>query len=313
MTETAKVGRVRPLKRAAFVLGSVLALSLLAWAWQSVDPQALRTLWSSVPVWGWLLAALLWSGSLALRAERLRQEWQWKRLVLWREAMRVILYHNAAVLLLPMRAGELGYPLLVKQVFGASWQASWRSLMWLRLQDVMVLATLAVWLWPGVSVAWRVLMVLFWLGLLTAPARLWRGLLKRRMRGMALVRSLMHRRNGLSGWFLSWGNWLLKLAAVAGLLHSLAPEQASLGWAPALAGALGGELAALLPVQGPAGLGTYEAGVWLFSGLPVAAAPLLGLVALGVHAFCLAVSLGLAGAWSLGALTGAGTISKLKG
>jgi hypothetical protein len=119
---------------------------------------------------------------------------------------------------------------------------------------------------------------------------------------MAFVRSLMHRRSGLAGWCLSWGNWVLKITAVAGLLHGLAPEAASLDFAQALAGALGGELAALLPVQGPAGLGTYEAGVWLFSGLPVAAAPLLGLVALGVHAFCLAVSLGLAGAWSVSAL-----------
>jgi len=310
MTEAVKVRRVNPLKLTAFLLGSVLALSLLAWAWQSVDPQALKAVWSTVPMWGWLMAGLLWSGSLALRAERLRREWHWKRWVPWSEAMRVILFHNAAVLLLPMRAGELGYPVLVKQVFGASWQASWRSLVWLRLQDVMVLATLAVWLWPGVPVAWRVLMALLWVGLLTAPARLWLWLLKRRIKGMAFVRSLMHRRSGLSGWFLSWGNWLLKLLAVAGLLHSLAPEHASLDFAQAWAGALGGELAALLPVQGPAGLGTYEAGVWLFSGLPVAAAPMLGLVALGVHAFCLAVSLGLAGVWGLGAWSSTGTISK---
>jgi hypothetical protein len=313
MTEGLPVGRVSQLKLTAFMVGSVLALSLLAWAWQGVDPEALRQLWSTVPAWGWLLAALLWAGSLALRAERLRQEWKWKRLVPWREAMRVVLFHNAAVLLLPMRAGELGYPLLVKQVFGASWQASWRSLMWLRLQDVFVLATLAVWLWPGISWGWRVGMALHWVVLLAVPARIWLCLLKRRIQGMAFVRSLMHRRSGLAGWCLSWGNWLLKLMAVAGLLHSLAPEIASLDFAQALAGALGGELAALLPVQGPAGLGTYEAGVWFFSGLPVAAAPLLGLVALGVHAFCLAVSLGLAGAWSLGALSTERTTSNDKG
>jgi hypothetical protein len=313
MTEVLQASRVIKLKLTAFVLGSLLALFLLAWAWQSVDQEALQTLWSTVPVWGWLLAALMWGGSLALRAERLRQEWTWKRQVLWHEAMRVVLFHNAAVLLLPMRAGELGYPLLVKQLFGATWQASWRSLLWLRLQDLWVLATLAVWLWPGISLGWRVGMALLWVVLVAVPARIWLGLLKRRIKGMSFVRSLMHRRSGLAGWCLSWGNWFLKLTAVAGLLHSLAPEAASLDFAQALAGALGGELAALLPVQGPAGLGTYEAGVWLFSGLPLAAAPLLGLVALGVHVFCLAVSLGLAGAWSLGAFFTARTTSNDKG
>jgi uncharacterized integral membrane protein len=300
MADALNVSRRGQLKWAAWVLGCLLALLLLAWAWQSVDQSALKPLWFAVPLWGWLMAAVLWAGSLALRAERLRQEWKWKRQVAWREAMRVVLFHNAAVLLLPMRAGELGYPMLVKQVFGASWQASVRSLLWLRLQDLLVLATLALCLWPGFSWAWRVGAALIWVGLVAAPPRLWLWILKRRLKGMATVRSLMHRRSGLAGWCLSWGNWVLKLTAVAGLLYSLAPQAFSLGLQQALAGALGGELAALLPVQGPGGLGTYEAGVWLFSGLPLSVAPLMGLVALGVHTFCLAISLGLAGAWSLG-------------
>ena len=62
----------------------------------------------------------------------------------------------------------------------------------------------------------------------------------------------------------------------------------------ALAGALGGELAAVLPVQGPAGLGTYEAGVW--AGVQSQApgtfdnAALLG-AALAVHALGVVVAL----------------------
>jgi hypothetical protein len=73
MTEELKASRVSPLKLTTFVLGSLVALSLLAWAWQSVDHAALKKLWLTVPAWGWFLAALLWGGSLALRAERLRQ------------------------------------------------------------------------------------------------------------------------------------------------------------------------------------------------------------------------------------------------
>jgi hypothetical protein len=63
----------------------------------------------------------------------------------------------------------------------------------------------------------------------------------------------------------------------------------------AFQGALGGEWAGLLPLQGPAGLGTYEAGVWLAAGIKDAAvAAQLPAAALLVHVFCLAVSLGAA-------------------
>jgi hypothetical protein len=63
----------------------------------------------------------------------------------------------------------------------------------------------------------------------------------------------------------------------------------------AFQGALGGEWAGLLPLQGPAGLGTYEAGVWLAAGIKDAAVVTqLPAAALLIHVFCLAVSLGAA-------------------
>jgi hypothetical protein len=102
---------------------------------------------------------------------------------------------------------------------------------------------------------------------------------------------MLHRRAPRSAWLLSLANWLCKLSVVAILLSSL------LAMSPqaALQGALGGEWAGLLPLQGPAGLGTYEAGVWLAAGLQDASvAAQLPAAALLVHVFCLAVSLGAA-------------------
>ncbi|HEX9307695.1 MAG TPA: hypothetical protein VF894_09410, partial [Anaeromyxobacter sp.] len=48
-------------------------------------------------------------------------------------------------------------------------------------------------------------------------------------------------------------------------------------------GALGGELAGVLPVQGPAGLGTYEAGVWAGAALRGRTAAEIAPPALAVH------------------------------
>lgn len=300
MTQATASQAVSVKRLVLFLLGCGLAVGILAWVWRSADPAALAQAWQAVPAWMWGLAALAWSGSFVLRAIRLQQEWRWKRAVPWHEAMRVVLTHNAAVLLLPLRAGELGYPVLVQQVFGAQWRDALRSLLWLRLQDVVVLGTLSALLWPGLPWVWRALLLGAVVFPFVWPKRAWRWLLTRRLWGVAPLRRLMHRRGSPAGWWLSLGNWVLKISVVGTLLHTLAPAGAAWTAWQALAAALGGELAALMPVQGPAGLGTYEAGVWLLSNLPLSAAPLLGVAALWVHGFCLMVSLSLAGAWSLG-------------
>lgn len=286
-------------KAMALLTGFVLTLALLAWASAKLNADELFILWRAVPFWGWVTAALMWSCTFFLRAVRLRQEWRWKRQVRGSQAMRLVLFHNAAVLLTPLRAGELGYPLLVRQMFGASWQEAMHSLMWLRLQDLMVLGLLALILWPGLPLTWRVLFAIFLCSALLVPRKLILKLLTHRPSWSAKLSPFLHGRSRHSGWWLSLGNWAIKIAVVASLLHAMTPKVMGLSHQRALAGALGGELAALLPVQGPAGLGTYEAGVWLLSGLPLDSAPLLGMAALLVHGFCLAVSLGLAGLYAV--------------
>jgi voltage-gated potassium channel Kch len=57
---------------------------------------------------------------------------------------------------------------------------------------------------------------------------------------------------------------------------------------------LGGELAGVQPLQGPAGLGSYQAGVWLAARASDTLEPALLAAALAVHAFALIVALGAA-------------------
>jgi hypothetical protein len=297
---TVKPPATAPWKKTVRVLlGWAVGAGLLVLMLRAVDTRALWAMAVQAPPWLWLAGAALWWGSFVCRAARMRQEWRWLRPVSLWTALRLVLLHNAAVLLLPMRAGELGYPLLVRQVFGAGWRDAVRSLMWLRIQDAVVLGLLAVVLWPQVPLLLRVAVALAALAVWLLPQRFWRWLLTRRHPLMRRLRPWLHHRSGSGGWWWSAGNWLLKLAVVTVLLHQLAPPDLGLALAGALRGALGGELAALIPVQGPAGLGTYEAAVWALSGVAAAQVGALAGVALLVHSFCLSVSLCFAALWGL--------------
>lgn len=183
------------------------------------------------------------------------------------DALRVILMHNAAVNLLPMRAGELSFPWLASRHLHMPLARSVASLMWMRLQDLAVLAALGLLLWPDLALPWRagglVLIVAGWhvgvwlLGLLArrpaAGASGWGQRLSSLQQ--ALAEPHHHRP---AAWALTWANWSVKLAVGAALLAAITQAP----YNTALAGALGGELAAVVPLQGPAGFGTYEAGVW---------------------------------------------------
>jgi hypothetical protein len=282
----------QPLKKwSKLMLGWSLGGLLLFWLLRYVDASGLMQSAAQLPAWLWLACSLLWLLSFVLRGRRVQQEWHWRRPVSLLTAIRLVLLHNAAVLVLPFRAGEAGYPLLVKQVFAAPLGQSLRSLMWLRIQDAGVLGLLLVWLWPDLHWGWPVLCSCVLLGLVLLPAHYWLWLLKRRSAWARVLRSLLHRRAPRSAWLLSLGNWVCKLSVVAILLSSLL----AIPLRAAFQGALGGEWAGLLPLQGPAGLGTYEAGVWLAAGIKDAAvAAQLPAAALLAHVFCLAVSLGAA-------------------
>lgn len=231
----------------------------------------------SITIWLLTLCGLL--ASYGLRSARLQvvlsldahhappQRW----LGLRTDALRVILLHNAAVNLLPMRAGELSFPWLAARELRLPMSRALVCLMWMRLQDLAVLAGLGLALWPGLPLVARILgllgLVLCWhggwwllkrqlnrasLGNQAATAG-WRGLA---LKLKAAMLEPSHHRP--AAWGLTLANWTLKLAAGATLLSAIS----QISWPVAWAGALGGELAAIFPLQGPAGFGTYEAGVW---------------------------------------------------
>lgn len=255
-----------------------LGLGLLAWLLSHTPfEQVLQAL--QRPDWTtWVLTIGGLLISYVLRAARLqvvlnleghrRAPHRW--LGVRTDALRVILMHNAAINLLPMRAGELSFPWLASRELGMPVARAVACLLWMRLQDVIVLVVLGVLLWPGLP-AWLrlgalVSMGLGWL-LLARISRAWfartAGPEPRAGKLASLMQKLQEallepEHHHPLAWLATLANWSLKLAAGAFLLSAVSTAP----WLTAWAGALGGELAAIVPLQGPAGFGTYEAGVW---------------------------------------------------
>ena len=314
--------------RPVLVAASLAAGALLLLALAIYTPWArLLERIATVPWPGWLAATLGMSATYALRAGRLRAEWQWRLSGLglgFRECLRVTLMHNAAVNLLPMRSGEASYAFLLHRRWGVGLGDAAASLLWLRLQDAMVLGVLGLAILLPLPLAARVALAA---GAIAAAATLvprlvarahvqarWRRARASGTRGHGfwrftarLAAAFRAARGGRPAWAYATANWVLKLGVVGMLLAALAGLPPGAG----VAGALGGELAAVLPVQAPAGVGTYEAGVVLGAGTAARAGSASGQgkaddnralivgAALAVHALMVAVALLTALSFSL--------------
>ena len=173
--------------------------------------------------------------------------------------LKLVLTHNALVNVLPMRAGELSFPVLLKREFGVPMMRSGGSLLWLRAQDAIILAGLSVVVWPGLAPEMRITGVsLLIIGGVLLPHIAQRLLAKFSTGKLgdvftALADSAHHAR---IGWLWTIANWVVKLMVLSLVFAQLLAGD----WQVGAAGAVGGELAAISPVQGVAGIGSYEAG-----------------------------------------------------
>ena len=253
---------------------ALLALLVVFTPWRLLAERV-----ATVPWPAWVGATLGMSATYALRAGRLRAEWLWKLRTLklgYRECLQITLLHNAAINILPMRSGEASYSILLHRRWGVGLGDATASLLWLRLQDMMVLGVLGIAILVPAPLPWRIGCAI---AAIVAAATLLPALVRRihvharwaRAGGSGpRIRKAWHlvakvaaafraARGGLAAWGFAIANWVLKLSIVGMLLTSLANIPAGAGFC----GALGGELAGVLPLQAPAGVGTYEAGVAL--------------------------------------------------
>lgn len=282
------------IKRTLSALMVVLAVAFLAWIVWHTPWSEVWTRARGIPWWVWCVAILGMLCSYGARAARLTAEWYsyaqrhghvdggiWSA---WLPCLRLVILHNASVNFLPMRAGELAYPMWLKDQWGVPIANSVASLFLLRVQDVLVLLLLACWAYSlhwgvGATGAWVMLVLAFWrIGQNPTSRSATPSLSSNVSTSMfsKLRAALTQSRGGLWAWMWSLVNWCIKISALGLLLWALLPPEATdtasiaaqpitpyADWTRGAQAALGGEMAALWPIQPPAGLGTYELGVWL--------------------------------------------------
>jgi uncharacterized membrane protein YbhN (UPF0104 family) len=251
--------------------------------------------WLELDVSAVVTALLLFLLTYAVRAHRFFDYFRDFMQGRWLMGLRLMVYHNALNNLLPMRSGELSFPLLMKRYFAVDYAHSLPALLWFRLLDlhtvlliggVMLLGNR--WHWAATSIV-----ALLWLALpyMAFEAR---GALRVMVAKVPMGRVsaiLLKALDGLPGtestfwrsWLLTWLNWLVKLVVLAWVLMQFV----DVGVAAALLGGIGGELSSVSPFHAPGGVGTYEAGiVAVLVPLGIAAKPALN-AAVNAHLFVL--------------------------
>ncbi|MGD9887724.1 MAG: lysylphosphatidylglycerol synthase domain-containing protein [Halothiobacillaceae bacterium] len=276
-----------------FIIVAILAI-VVEWAFGWAR---LLSPWAAISGAGLALAIGLMLASYMLRAWRVADHFAIRGH--FGTVLSLNLQHNLWNNLLPMRAGELSFPLLMRQKFGTDPAYALAGLFWIRLIDAQVLAALAL----G-SLLWlakiELLALLLVLVALFAPFVFWalRHKLSARVASMragklhtlfdkALTGLPRDRAHFARGVLLTWANWLVKLAALAWVLRQFAP----MTWTAAGLGVLGGEVTSVLPIHAPGGFGTYEAGMLaalLPQGLNL---ELASMAAINTHLFLLGTSL----------------------
>lgn len=281
----------RPLLGAVILVGfAVFIEHYLGWA-------ALLAPWRQLPWWEILLAAGLAALSYWVRTARLFDYFRAEMRGGFALCLKLTLQHNLLNNLLPMRSGELSFPVLMSRYFSVPARRSVPALLWFRALDLHTLAIFALLaLQPfGGATYFLAAGLMVWLPLLAfsfaqrlraalnkPEAGGWRRQLGRLLTGLPAEQGAFWR-----AWAWTWINWTVKLAAFAWVLGFFIDISLPAAWM----GAIAGDLTSVLPVHGIAGAGTYEAGV-VAGLLPYGAAPAAALAAaVNLHLFLLGTTL----------------------
>jgi uncharacterized membrane protein YbhN (UPF0104 family) len=223
--------------------------------------------WRDLPVVETIMAAALILVSYWLRAVRFYDYFRSDMAGRFALCIKLMLQHNLLNNLLPMRTGELSFPVLMTRYFAVPVLRSMPALLWFRVLDLHTLGIFALLAvhgaaWPVTTGALVLWLPLPWLSFHFGGR--WRRALQHHDRKRAyrlLSRLLQGLPHEPAAFWRAWGwtalNWLVKLGVFVWVLRQFVP----ITFPAAAMGVIAGDLTSVLPVHGVAGAGTYEAGV----------------------------------------------------
>jgi uncharacterized membrane protein YbhN (UPF0104 family) len=219
--------------------------------------------------------------------------------------LRLSMLHNTANNLLPMRAGEMVFPWLMRRYFGHGFLDAAAALLWIRILDLHFLALIGIlilylrdlspiWWWAALVWLLGLLLFLPLRGLVkTSSGASVRGFAAKLIRLVRRVLAAAPAQPRIIARVYLWTalTWTLKFTAFAVLLEHFLP----LEFWRLLTGVMGAELSTVLPFHGIAGSGSYELAV-VAALAPLGVDPRLALAgAVNLHLFLLGSTLALGG------------------
>ncbi|HHI93935.1 MAG TPA: flippase-like domain-containing protein [Gammaproteobacteria bacterium] len=288
-----------------YVAGAVLLLGLVLAVETWIGWSALLRPWLSLAP-GYLAAGIILIFlSYALRALRVYDYFIADTRGQFGVCLRLSLQHNLLNNLLPMRSGELAFPVLMSRCFSVPVVRSVPGLLWFRFLDLHTLIAFALLVIsePFAGQTLGVVLGLLWMTVPWLGFRLtnfWQARLDHHHGRVShflrrILESLPQQpRLFWRSWLWTLLNWSIKLAVFAWILTLFSDMPLGTAWI----GATLGDFTSVLPIHGVAGAGTYEAGV--VAGLaPFDIDPATALqAAVNLHLFVLGCTL-LSGALSL--------------
>lgn len=256
------------MKKFRWLIGIVIFVGFIFWIEYQFSWKELLKPWRTFPSQTILTAIFLLFLSYALRTIRIFDYFYQEMKNQFHACLRLVLIHNFFNNLLPLRSGEIAFPVLMKRDFDVPATQSVTALLWLRFLDfhlLMIIGSIVLWveffmpLW-GIPLLIILITIPLWFLILEKRMRQW--ICKREGRLFGLLQKLI---NGLPpthaifwrAWMWTILNWMVKLFVFAWILKSFV----DISYTTALISSITGELSSVLPVHGLAGMGTYETGV----------------------------------------------------
>jgi len=247
-----------------WLIGGTLLAALVAAVHFTVGWGPLLAPWIAFPPLLIVWLVLLTAASYALRAVRVYDYFSPRFAGHFIHVLRLSVLHNTANNLLPMRAGEMVFPWLMRRYFGHGFLDAAASLMWIRVLDLHFLGLVGIfilylrqasWVWWAAGI--------LWVAGLSLLALIGRAGASPRLAGTGRVRKVLRLLAGAvprDPWliarvyFWTMATWTLKFIAFAIVLRHFVPVDF---WR-VMAGVMGAELSSVLPLHGIAGSGSYE-------------------------------------------------------